>query len=36
MINLTAERDKDERIEALLMVIANALSIIADVLENRL
>ena len=36
MINLTAKKDKDERIEALLMVIADALSTIADVLENRL
>ena len=36
MINLTAEKDKDERFESLLMVIADALSTIADVLENRL
>ena len=36
MLNLTAEKGKDERIEALLMVIANALSVIADILENRL
>lgn len=35
MLNQTAE-NKDARIEALLMVIANALSTIADVLENRL
>lgn len=36
MLNLSAEKDGNERIEALLMVIANALSTIADVLENRL
>lgn len=35
-LNLSAEKDGNERIEALLMVIANALSTIADVLENRL
>lgn len=36
MIKLSADKDKDHRIEALLMVIANALSTIADVMENRL
>lgn len=36
MIKLSADKDKDHRIEAMLMVIANALSTIADVMENRL